>query len=213
MTKKQQTKRHLSATDLRLILSIGLFLTLTGMAAGFYFTFTALQPVAESTAKIQSEAKLSDAKVQGLISTEKELKDYSTAIRKSELILADPNNYQSQVIDSLTRFASIAEVSITSFTFQEDNTSSTSGQPSASADQASQAEAPEQPATDGSSSLKSIRTTIQLNEATTYQKLLHFIYLVEHNITRMQISSLSLAPGSENGSMGTQTLEIEVYVK
>ncbi|OYW42532.1 hypothetical protein B7Z28_01445, partial [Candidatus Saccharibacteria bacterium 32-45-3] len=55
--------------------------------------------------------------------------------------------------------------------------------------------------------------TVQLGQNLNYANLLHFIHLIEENLTRMQISQLSLTPGDSPETVNAQTLNIEVYLR
>lgn len=62
-------------------------------------------------------------------------------------------------------------------------------------------------------SLKTTNVAIQLGGNLTYENLLHFLHLVEQNLTRMQVASVMLTRGEAGGSVGSQTLNLEVYIR
>lgn len=130
-------------------------------------------------------------------------------MQKAEQIVADSQSYQyqNQIINDLTEYANQAGISITSFTFQETTDGGTTT--SSSSNSASSAPTDTQKASSG---LKSIPVSIQLGEGVKYENLLHFVYLIEQNLTRMQLSEISFS-GGDGSSAGAQTLNLEVYIR
>ena len=227
--KTQSSKSPLTATKLRLVLSILLLLILVGMAVGFYFAYSFLNQTAKTAAETQAEAMSSDARLQNLRQLEAQLKKYEDTIQTAQSIVADSQSYQyqNQIINDITNYANQAGISIVSITFPDSSGSSESNSP-APAPQAAPTEPPaaagEGNAEGGSESapaaaapaapsIKSVQASIQLGEGVNYNSLLHFVHLIEQNLTRMQISDLSLSGGSGESGGSSQNLNIEVYVK
>lgn len=216
MSRKTRGKHQLTAVNMRYILVGTLIATLIAMGAGVYFAYSFLSDVAEEVAQVQSRADSTDAELQYINQLEQKLEQYSTARERASQIVAQSQSYryQDQVIQDLTQYASRAGLQISSFNFQ--NTES------AGADTA----APPTPTTQGAptstqpdaaaapaNSIQSTMVSVQLSEPIPYRNLLHFIHLIEENLTRMQITELSLAPGDSGSTVSTQTLNIEVYLR
>lgn len=227
--KTQSSKSSLTATKLRLGLSVLLLLMLVGMAVGFYFAYSFLSETAKTAAETQAEAMSSDARLQNLRQLEAQLKEYEDTIQTAQSIVADSQSYQyqNQIINDITNYANQAGISIVSITFLDSTGSSESSSP-APAPQAAPTEQPPAPGGEGSAgegesapaaatpaapSIKSVQASIQLGEGVNYNSLLHFVHLIEQNLTRMQISDLSLSGGGGESGGSSQTLNIEVYVK
>lgn len=214
---------------MRLFLSITLVLVVAGMAAGFYSVYYSfMQPTAQKVAETQAESQSSDAKLQQLIGLQAKLKDYQPIVVKAEQIVVDSNsyNYQNQIISDLTRYAGIAGITITSFNFQDATASNQqSSQSSASTQQQEATPSVGQNMTEGGEqaagqatapapvSTKSMQVSVQLGDSINYRNFLHFIHLIEQNLTRMQVMELSLTKGKDSDTVGTQSLNLEVYVK
>lgn len=216
-------KPQLDARTLRYILSAALVIILAGMAAGFYATYSALQGVATDVAKVQSDANSSDAKLQHLMQLEKQLEQHAETAERAQRIVAESQDYryQEQIINELTQYAQQAGLGISSFTFQagSDGAAGTQAPPPANADSApvesadGTETAPAQSPAPAAPSVKSTQVSVQLSGDIQYQNLLHFIYLIERNLTRMQISDLTLSGGGEGSTISAQTLNIEVYIR
>ncbi len=183
-------------------------MTLLGMTGGFYWFYTSLKSTADEVAKVKAEASATDLELQRLKALEQELKQYSGAMEKSQQIVAESQSYQyqNQIISDLTSYAGKAGLSITSFNFQSQSSqasTSTSSSNTAASTSTAAGSAP---------GPKTVQVSIQLGENPRYQNILQFIRLIEQNLTRMQISEVSLARG-EGDSVNTQLLNIEVYVR
>lgn len=196
-------KISLNAVSLRWMLSTALVLTLTGIGGGFYIAYTTLEKSAQATANAQSEAESSDANLSQLIITKRQLEENKDVVVRAKQIVAESQGYQyqNQIINDLSFYASELGLSINSFSFQGD-----------SAEQAPAT--PAQPTVpDGK--LKSTVVTIELAGNLTYESTLRYIHKIEQNITRMQVSNVALTGTAQPNQSGgaSQSLNIEVYIK
>lgn len=195
------------ATTLRLLLIIALALILLGIGVGFYLGYSSLKSVASETSKAQSEADASDQKLTQLQNTKLELEKNADIVKKAEQVVAESKSYQyqNQIINDLTTYANQSGMAIKSFTFS-DSSSDSSGQ--ATQEQESGTSIP---------NVNSVMVTVELGGDISYLATLNFVHLIEQNLTRMQISDLSLSGGDTGQQDGaqeqTQTLNIEVYVR
>lgn len=211
--KQPKEKQAFSAVTMRLVLVVVLLLILALMSGGFYVAYSSLRTTAEEVAKTQSEAQVSDARVQNLISLERQLKQHTYAIDRAKQIVAESKSYQNQIITDLTHYATQAGVSITSFTFEGDApvansgaTQTTTPATEGATDDAAQSATP-------TGNFKSTQVSIQLGENVSYQNLLHFLYLIEQNLTRMQVAAVSMTKGEAADAVTAQTLNLEVYIR
>lgn len=203
---KQKTKPTFQASTLRLILSGTLVLVLLGMGGGFYVLYSSLKKTAEEVSRVQTEAVTTDSELQRLINLERELKRYTRAMDKAQQIAAESKSYQyqNQIITDLTSYARQAGLAISGFSFQEGGSSSTSGSTTGGSTSSKAAD---------TGGLKTIQVQVQLANGPRYQNLLHFMHLVEQNLTRMQIANISIVKDKDPNAVTTQALSIEVYVR
>lgn len=203
------TTKKMTATTLRLVLSIAIFLVAGVSIAGFAFFSGSLKNYAEEVSKTNGEAQASDTNIQSLQKTQAELEKYKdTAIRAQSIVSESASyQYQDQITRDLNNYAAQAGLVITGFTFDSTATA-----------------APAAPATPGSTAtpqtaaapagLNSKTVTIQLESSVPYKSLLSFMNMIEENLTKMQIAKVTLAKSSDNDeNVAGQTLAIEVYVK
>ena len=199
-------KKGLTASSARIVLALFLLIILAAMVAGSYFAYSFLSTTSKEVADMQTEASAVDMKIQNLLKLKDQLEKNPVATKKAEQIVAESKSYQyqNQIVNDLSIYAGKANVPIQSFTFQDGSTSSKSSSSS------SQTTAKKPASVSG---VKSITVSIQLGDKVPYNNLLHFLYLVENNVTRMQIYGVSISRGEQRGEVSAQSLELGVYVR
>ena len=207
---ERKREKMTPAVTMRIVFALSLVLILVGMGVVVYFGYTMLQGTAEEVSKVQTEAKAVDAKVQNLARLEKEMEKYKDSVAKAQQLVAETRQYQyqNQIINDLTTYASQSGVGIAGFTFASGSAGSKSSSGSSSTSGASSSAG----ASTGAGP-KSIKVSVRLNEKTDYMALLRFMHLIEQNLTRMQIASVSMSKTEGAGQVNTQTLDVEVYVR
>lgn len=207
---ERKREKMTPAVTMRIVFALSLVLILVGMGVVIYFGYTMLQGTAEEVSKVQTEAKAVDAKVQNLARLEKEMEKYKDSVAKAQQLVAETRQYQyqNQIINDLTTYASQSGVGIAGFTFASGSAGSKSSSGSSSTSGASGSTG----ASTGAGP-KSIKVSVRLNEKTDYMALLRFMHLIEQNLTRMQIASVSMSKAEGAGQVNTQTLDVEVYVR
>ena len=138
------------------------------------------------------------------------MEKYKDSVAKAQQLVAETRQYQyqNQIINDLTTYASQSGVGIAGFTFASGSAGSKSSSGSSSASGAGSNTG----ASTGAGP-KSIKVSVRLNEKTDYMALLRFMHLIEQNLTRMQIASVSMSKAEGAGQVNTQTLDVEVYVR
>ena len=207
---ERKREKMTPAVTMRIVFALSLVLILVGMGGVVYFGYTMLQGTAEEVSKIQTEAKAVDAKVQNLARLEKEMEKYKDSVAKAQQLVAETQQYQyqNQIIKDLTAYANKSGVGIAGFTF-------TSGSAGAKSNSGSSGTSGTNNSSGSNSAVgpKSMKVSVRLNEKTDYMALLRFMHLIEQNLTRMQIASVSMSKTEGTGQVNTQTLEVEVYVR
>lgn len=200
-------KKGLTASSARIVLALFLLIILAAMVAGSYFAYSFLSTTSKEVADMQTEASAVDMKIQNLLKLKDQLEKNPVATKKAEQIVADSKSYQyqNQIVNDLSIYAGKANVPIQSFTFQDSSTSSAK-----SSSSSSQTTTKKPTSVNG---VKSITVSIQLGDKVPYNNLLHFLHLVENNVTRMQISGVSISRGEQRGEVSAQSLELGVYVR
>jgi len=196
-------KKVLNASIARIILSLLLLIILSAMVGLVIFAYSFLSKTSEEVGKMQTEAIAVDAKIQSLLASKSQLDRNSDTVKKAKNIVSESKlyQYQNQIIQDLNIYADRAGIPIKSFSFQNEPT--TSAKTATSSKQASTSPA----------GVKSTFVSIQLGDHIDYTKFLHFLSLIEKNVTRMQLSGVSISRGANNHEISIQSLEVKVYTR
>ena len=193
----------LTATRLRTILILSLFVVTILAAVIFYFADKSIQSFAVDVSHAAVDAKASQDNIQTLQKIQDQLINDKEVVDRANSIVADSKSYlyQDQIINDINGYASKAGVKITSITFSTTQQSAAAGA------------APTASALPAPSGTKSTAASIALQNPVNYNSLLRFVKSVEQNLTKMQISKISLSKGTSGNDVTSDTLTIEVYVR
>jgi len=196
-------KKVLNASIARIILSLLLLIILSAMVGLVIFAYSFLSKTSEEVGKMQTEATAVDAKIQSLLASKSQLDRNSDTVKKAKNIVSESKlyQYQNQIIQDLNTYADRAGIPIKSFSFQNEPTTSTKTATSSKQTSTSPA------------GVKSTFVSIQLGDHIDYMKFLHFLSLIEKNVTRMQLSGVSISRGANNHEISIQSLEVKVYTR
>ena len=196
-------KKVLNASIARIILSLLLLIILSAMVGLVIFAYSFLSKTSEEVGKMQTEAIAVDAKIQSLLASKSQLDRNSDTVKKAKNIVSESKlyQYQNQIIQDLNTYADRAGIPIKSFSFQNEPTTSAKTATSSKRTPASPA------------GVKSTFVSIQLGDHIDYTKFLHFLSLIEKNVTRMQLSGVSISRGANNHEISIQSLEVKVYTR
>lgn len=194
----------LAPSKVRIILSLILVIVVGTIFGGAYYAYTFLSGTSNELSALRGEVATADAKIQNISLLKKQMEDNKSVIEKAKWISAETKmyKYQNQIINDISAFADKAGVSIQSFVF--DNNSAGGGKTSTQKSASNKS----------NSQINSRTVSVELSGSNEYTKILHFMHLLEHNVTRMQMLGVSLSPEKDaNGNLTVQSISMEVYVK
>ena len=196
-------KKALNASIARIVLSLLLLIILSAMVGLVIFAYSFLSKTSEEVGKMQTEAIAVDAKIQSLLASKSQLDRNSDTVKKAKNIVSESKlyQYQNQIIKDLNTYADRAGIPIKAFSFQNEPTTSAKTATSSKRTPASPA------------GVKSTFVSIQLGDHIDYTKFLHFLSLIEKNVTRMQLLGVSISRGANNHEISIQSLEVKVYTR
>ena len=196
-------KKVLNASIARIILSLLLLIILSAMVGLVIFAYSFLSKTSEEVGKMQTEAIAVDAKIQSLLASKSQLDRNSDTVKKAKNIVSESKlyQYQNQIIQDLNTYADRTGILIKAFSFQNEPTTSTKTATSSKRTSTNPA------------GVKSTFVSIQLGDHIDYTKFLHFLSLIEKNVTRMQLSGVSISRGANNHEISIQSLEVKVYTR
>ena len=196
-------KKVLNASIARIVLSLLLLIILSAMVGLVIFAYSFLSKTSEEVGKMQTEATAVDAKIQSLLASKSQLDRNSDTVKKAKNIVSESKlyQYQNQIIKDLNTYADRAGIPIKAFSFQNEPTTSAKTAKSSKRTSTSPA------------GVKSTFVSIQLGDHIDYTKFLHFLSLIEKNVTRMQLLGVSISRGANNHEISIQSLEVKVYTR
>jgi hypothetical protein len=194
-------RRALNATTLRASLALSLFLIILIAAAGFYVVNGWLRDLATDVSHATADASASRTTIGTLQQLQETLEANRQVIERADSIVAESQSYQYQdeIIRDLNNYAGAAGLTITNFNF---DTQADDAQEGAE----SQPTTPTPP-----SGINSTLVSVTIQNPVNYDSLLRFFYSIEQNLTKMQITNISLNK-SEN-EITSDDLTIEVYIR
>jgi len=191
----------ISPKKLRIVLLCSIALILAISSVGYWFFHTQLIAYAEQVSVATAEANQSSNDTSTLQRLKKELEDDKVAVNRAKSIVADSKyyQYQDQIIKDINAYAKASGVEVSAFDF---------GTPATGASDTA-TPAP----TLSTNGLKSTRVTVSLNNPVNYKNAIRFIYAIEQNLTKMQLSGISLTKGEGKDEVTLNSLNIEVYIR
>jgi hypothetical protein len=194
-------KRQLTASTFRLILSASL-VVITGIGITlFSLANDQLRSVATDVSHVVVDANASQDNLTTLEKIKKTLASEQDVVARTNQIVAESKSYeyQDQIVTDLNGYASKAGITITNLDFS----AGTAKTPAATATPAAPV---------ATSGLHSTSVTVTIQNPVGYNQLLQFIKSLEQNLTKMQVSKVSLSRG-EGGNITSDAFAIEVYIK
>jgi len=193
--------RHyqLTAPRLRIMLSISLFIIVAIAVAIASMAYGQLEQMAVDTSHATIDANASQNNLQSLQKIQQKLAQDATSVERTNNIVADSRSYQyqDQIISDLKAYASAAGLSIVNLDFSSNVSSTQTSKPATLS-------AP--------SGVKSTSVGVSLKNHVDYTAFITFVRSIEQNLTKMQISRISLSKGI-GSNVVSEALTIEVYVR
>ena len=198
-------KPIVTATSLRLILSISLFAVAGLGVVLFSFAYSSLKDVAVDVSHSIADADASRNNLQNLQKLQRDLVSKQEAVKRAESIVAESRSYeyQNQIINDLNDYATRAGIGITTIDFTNSQDGSTAP---------ATPTAPAAPSTTVNG-VKSTFVSITLKNPVDYAGVLRFLKSIEQNLTKMQVANVGLSKATDSDGVSTDALSIEVYIK
>lgn len=204
----QKQVSGLTAQKLRLLLICSILLLILIGGTAFWYVNQQLTGFANQVRVTAATANASTADLTNLQSLKTQLAEDADTVERTKNIVADSQSYsyQDQIIKDINTYANRAGVTITSYTFMTDTPSAAGGQ---------RAEVSGQSSTKAVAGLKSVGVAIAIKSPVKYTNIMNFIHAIEQNLTKMQLSGISLTKDSQaqTDNITAGTLTIEVYTR
>jgi len=203
--------KSFTATQLRLTLSISLFVVAILGGVMFSFADRQLKAVATDVSHVAIDADASRNNVQTLQKIQALLENNKDVIAKTNSIVADSQSYQyqNQIVSDLNKYASQAGITITNLDFAAGDSTAGSG--------STGTKTPGTTTTPSAAAPAGVKTTsvaVTMENPISYNSFLKFLRSIEDNLTKMQVQKVSLSKGTGEGDqISSDVLTIQVYVR
>lgn len=191
---QKMKKAELTSTAVSWMLITSIILLVVGVGVGSWMMQGVLssQVVEADHAKI--DADLSQTELQRSITLQSYLAKNKPAIDKAALVVAETQTYQyqNQIVNDIQSYADKAGVTILGYSFPQESAT---------------------PVADPTG-LKSVSAALTLKTPLSYTSYVQFLQYIEQNITKMQITNLTLSPDPALPyNIKDTTVTLKVYVR
>jgi hypothetical protein len=183
----------MTATKLRYILLALIVVMIGAFASGAWWVQGLLAQHVRDTDHAKIDAEVSETELQQLKQLQKQLTEEQDIVERAKQIAvsAEQYRYQDQVIKDISDYAYRYGISVNTIDFTQNT-----GQQAASAGGA-----------------KRTAFTVSLKGPLPYTTFMQFLRSIEKNLTKIQVTSLTLAPDKDPNSVTNPSLSLEVYLK
>lgn len=188
-------RKPLDAAMLRWVL-LGLIVLFVGLGiGGTWYLQGILDEKMSSTNKVKAEAANSNSSLARAQALKIYLQNHQTDVQKTAQIVASTAayKYQDQIVEDITRYAKTAGLKVLGFEFP------------IAASNNKQVTVP---------GVNSITASVTLDNPVLYRDYVLFLKLIEQNLTKMQITDISITPDKLNPNLiNNPVVGLEVYIK
>lgn len=179
-------KKPMRAASLRSFLVAVIIILLLVVAGGFYLGFQQVRSFAVEVSHSVADADASGKQIEELQVLKKELEERESLVTKANKLFATTDNYQSQALSDVQKYAQVHGVTILNTNFEGDVEGSTSH-----------------------------TFVITLQSPVAYTKLLQFLDAIEGNLPKMQVTSVSLGhtTGGAANEVTTEAIKIGISTR
>lgn len=186
----------MNALKLRIILAVGFVVLLGALGTGGWWLQNMLAAQVSQTDHSRVDAEIAQLELEKLRRLETQLEEQKDIVERADQIAANAGNYQyqDQVVKDLEAYANRHNITISGFDFSSGVT----------------------PGAANNSPAGTARTpfSISLKGPLSFDRFMNFLRDIENNLTKLQVSSLSLTPAPDDPNMvSNPSLSLVVYLK
>ncbi len=199
----------LTPTKLRLVLIASMVVILIACGFSFWLFRGQMVTYANRISTDNATASASSDDIANLQKLQAQLAENQVAVTRAKNIVADSKfyQYQTQIVDDLERYAAQAGVSLSGFTFNNENAPKATSTPQST---------PATPSTATPTTVPGLKTTsvaINIANPVKYQSVMLFLRAIELNLTKMEISGVTLTQAVGTNDLTVGPINIEVYTR
>lgn len=188
-------KRQLTAVGLKRIFIVSMIIMIILLVFGFSWLSSMLESRHTEADHAKIDADIARNNIEQLQYLDGYMADNQEIVERAQSIVSESSQYQHQVIYDINAYASRSGVEVLGYNFE---------------DVESQGEAV-------SSDVRGTQitnVTVTIANPVAYQDFLRFLTSIEQNLTRMQVTGVSMTPDqSDNNKIINPKIGLEVYLK
>jgi len=199
--------KNLTASKLRIILSLTLFLIIGAAVGGFSYARTILSQYSVEVSHKKVDAQASSGNISSLEEIKRQLANDQDVITKANALKSANEFPEFAIVDEVTHYANQNGLAIESFDFSNSSTATSGG-------------APATPATPGTvtpgakTSKNGVYISVTLKAPVDYAKLLQFMSDLDQSLPKMQIQGINIGPDTKSiNSVIVQPIVIQMYTR
>ncbi len=216
-------KGSLNAVILERLLIIGIIPLIGVSIFVIHSLFGVLEQKSKEASHANIDSEVGAENINDLKKLEEKLAQNQDVARRAAAIVADSKQYryQDQIVNDINTYAAAAGVTILGFDFNENsegtntegNATSTEGTSSTGNSTATQQAPPSNTSATAAPGLKTVNASIQLDSPIPLTDFLIFLKYIEQNVTKMQITGVTLTPAEDPNLISNPTINITVYTR
>lgn len=187
-------------------------LLLVALVVDFIFVTNFIKSEAAKSEVLRLQAEATDSDIAKLKSANAWLKKNNDIVERTGAIVAESKlyQYQNQIIEDFNSYGRQTGIPVLGYSFS----SSTLPANGATPPPAPTTPAAPAPATKAPPGVNSTTVTVTFGEQVNYQAFLNMLKLLEQNVTRMQVTDVSLSPDALNPqAIATPNITVIVYTR
>ncbi len=208
-------KNRMNAVTAERLFGVIIVLLLVGLVSDFIFVTNFLKSESIKAEVLHKQSDATESDISKLKSADAWLRENEDVIQRTSAVVGQSKlyQYQNQIIEDFNGYGNRTGVPILGYTFAASSTTATTPAATPAAPSGAAAGAPAAIAK-APAGVNSITITVTFGDKVNYQKFLNFLRLLEQNVTRMQVSNISLTPDSKDlNSIVNPNVTVIVYTR
>jgi len=186
---------RIKATSLRTVMIVSILIIITILTVGFYFAQDWLNTQIAESDKTTIGSSVVNKNAASVKKIQDEITKYQASATKANTLIVSSQDYQSQIIQDLKKYAAANNITISTYSFSQSTSSDTKA----------------------SVSIKGVTSNfinITLNDSIKLTNLIKFLKSIEVSVPKMQLTGINVTPiPNSQDSVRVEPLTIEVYTK
>jgi len=212
MSADKHKDGKLTATKLRVLLSLTLLLIVAGAVGGFHYARTVLSQYAVDVSHKKVDAEASSGNISALQKLKEELAANQDVVAKAKLLKSDSEFPEFDIVEDVTKYANRNGLTIVSFDFGDSSSGTTGSAGTTPAPGATPGTTA--PSTQSKASGSTVSISVTLKTPVNYANLLQFMHDLDQNLPKLKLQGIGLSGGAKSSSdVSVQPIIIQMYTR